>query len=80
MAKHYRIKVKGCKELGFRYYPQYRWVFTPFWFCWWTSYTGYDSSPLAFGELEDAQKSIRDTIKNKADRKKIRVNYLPFFG
>lgn len=78
MASSYRIKMKGCEQLGYRFIPQFKFKYIPYWFSWSTTYTGFDHSTLAYETLEQAQQRIRDVIKNKADRKMIITSYIPF--
>lgn len=56
--KRYRVLVVTRGSADKTYHPQWRWVFWPAWFSFWTSHTGHDLSPLGYDDLELAVSDI----------------------
>lgn len=57
VVKRFRVLVVSS-ELGRTYWPEWRWVFWPTWFSFWTSHTGHDISPLGYDDLELAVSAL----------------------
>jgi hypothetical protein len=56
--KRYRVLVVTLGSADKVYYPQWRWVFWPVWFLFWTSHTGHDCSALCYSERAQAVADI----------------------